>query len=392
MKFTKATTADLRCPPDRAEAMVYDETLPGFGLRLNRGGRATWFVQYRIGTKQRRVSLGTRATVSADEARKLAKAALGDVAKGSDPQEKRHTAKAQAAVTFGSVVPRYLAYAQSRQRPRHHSHTKRYLERYWTPLDKMGINSIKRADVSAQITKIAEVHGDHTANRARSALSSFFTWGMGDGVAESNPVTGTHKAIEEKARDRVLTDVEVAAAWQLSGTRDFGSIVRLLILTGQRREEVGSIGWSEIDRANALWTLPASRSKNGKPHVVPLAPAALAILDAIPQRVGRDLIFGSAAGGFKGYGANKLTLDKAMAASLKANLPWRIHDLRRTAATGMGDLGVQPHVVEAVLNHASGSKAGVAGTYNRSLYAAEKRAALDLWAEHVMSLVSEKGD
>ncbi len=99
------------------------------------------------------------------------------------------------------------------------------------------------------------------------------------------------------------------------------------------------MGWSEIDRTNALWTLPASRSKNHKPHQVPLAPAALAILDAIPQRVGRDLIFGSADGGFKGYGANKLTLDKAMAASMKDALPWRVHDIRRTVATGMGDLG-----------------------------------------------------
>ena len=200
MKLTKATAAELRCPPDKAEIFAWDDALPGFGLRVNRGGRSTWFVQYRAGGKQRRQSLGTTATMGADEARRRAKVALGAVADGEDPQAERKNAKAQAAVTFGSVVPRYLAYAEPRQRGTHHADTRRYLERHWAPLADMPLNKIERADVSARLGAIAAEHGPYSANRARAALSAFFAWGMGDGVAAQNPVIGTHKPVEEKAR------------------------------------------------------------------------------------------------------------------------------------------------------------------------------------------------
>lgn len=389
MKLTKATAAELRCPPEKAEIFAWDDALPGFGLRVNRGGRSTWFVQYRAGGKQRRQSIGTLATMSADEARRRAKVALGAVADGEDPQAERKTAKAQAAVTFGSVVPRYLAYAEPRQRSTHHADTRRYLERHWVPLADMPINKIERADVSARLSAIAAEHGPYSANRARAALSAFFAWGMGDGVAAQNPVIGTHKSVEEKARDRVLTDAELRAVWHLSGAGDFPAIVRLLILTGQRRDEVAGMAWSAIDRAGAVWTIPGERAKNGKPHLVPLAPAALAVIGTVHERAGRDLLFGSGDGAFQGFGNAKDRLDAAMAADSGKPVPaWRLHDLRRTVATRMGDLGVQPHAIEAVLNHVSGSRAGVAGVYNRSLYAAEKRAALNLWAERVAALVN----
>ena len=393
MKLTKATVSELHCPPDKAEIFAWDDALPGFGLRVNRGGRSTWFVQYRAGTKQRRQSLGTTATMTADEARRRAKVALGAVADGEDPQAERKTAKAQAAVTFGSVVPRYLAYAEPRQRGTHHTDTRRYLDRHWAPLADMPIGKIQRADVSARLGEIAKENGPYAANRARAALSAFFSWGVGDGIVDANPVTGTHKPVEEKSRDRVLTDAELRAVWHLSGTGDFPAIIRLLILTGQRRDEVGGMRWSEIDRAGALWTIPGDRAKNGKPHAVPLAPAALAVLDTVHERAGRDLLFGSGDGPFQGFGNAKDRLDAAMVADLGTPLPaWRLHDLRRTCRTGMATLGVQPHIGEAVLNHLSGHRAGVAGAYDRATYSAGKRAALDLWAEHVAALVNDTAD
>jgi integrase len=170
---------------------------------------------------------------------------------------------------------------------------------------------------------------------------------------------------------------------------DYGEIVKLLILTGQRREEIGALRCSEVDLEETVIMLPPDRTKNGRPHEVPLSPPALAILKSHTARAGRDFLFGDGPrngsdrqGGFQGWSKSKATLDKQAAIG-----SWRLHDVRRTVATRMAELGVQPHVIEAVLNHISGHKAGVAGVYNRSSYAAEKRAALELWGKHVQLLI-----
>jgi integrase len=169
----------------------------------------------------------------------------------------------------------------------------------------------------------------------------------------------------------------------------------LLILTGQRREEIGALRRRAVDLEKLVITLPSERTKNSRPHEVPLSKPALTILKLHPPRVGRDFMFGDGPrngngrhGGFQGWSKSKAALDKQAAIG-----SWRLHDVRRTVATRMAELGVQPHVIEAVLNHVSGHKAGVAGVYNRSSYAAEKRAALELWAKHVQLLIdSEKQD
>jgi integrase len=186
----------------------------------------------------------------------------------------------------------------------------------------------------------------------------------------------------------VLTDAELAAVWIAAPNTPFGRIVRLLTLTGQRRDEIGSLQWPEIEspetQGKALIALPGERTKNGRPHEVPLSTAALDVLSTQPRIAGRAFVFGEGAGGFAGWSRAKGVLDKASGVS-----DWTLHDLRRTAATRMADLGVQPHVIEAILNHVSGHKAGVAGIYNRSTYANEKRAALDRWATHVRMLVAQ---
>ena len=153
--------------------------------------------------------------------------------------------------------------------------------------------------------------------------------------------------------------------------------------------------WSEIDHAKSLIALSGERTKNGRPHDVPLSPAAVTIMERQPRRVGRELVFGERAGPFQGWSKAKAALDKAIAKNSAENgrvAPWRLHDVRRTVATRMADLGIQPHVVEAVLNHVSGHKAGVAGIYNRSVYAAEKRAALDIWGNLVLVIAGERTD
>jgi integrase len=211
---------------------------------------------------------------------------------------------------------------------------------------------------------------------------------MRQGVADVNPVLGTSKPADERPRDRVLTDEELVTIWHVCRDDDYGRILRLLILTGQRRVEVGDARRSEIDFDARRWRLPASRTKNGQPHEVPLSDAAASLFRSA-GRDGRDLLFGrDEAAGYGGWSAAKRALDKRISDGGSKLESWHLHDIRRTVATRMAELGVMPHVVEAVLNHISGHKAGVAGVYNRALYAAEKRQALNRWAEHVTALVS----
>ncbi|MCW6506968.1 site-specific integrase [Hyphomicrobiales bacterium BP6-180914] len=362
-------------------------------MRIRAGGKRTWVAQYRLGTKQRRITLGTPETVDFDEAKKRARAALGKVALGTDPQSEKREARVQASVTLGVVADRYLATrAAVRLKPRTLLEVTRHLEKHWAPLRGVAVGSVKRSHVASRLAEIAVENGPFAANRARAALSALYGWAVGEGLSETNPVFGTHKPAEEKTRDRVLSDEELALVWQLVPGTDFVSIVRLLILTGQRREEVGGLLWHEVGAS--LWRIGKERTKNRLPHEVPLSPAALSIIGGLPHREGRDLVFGIGQGGFSGYGKPKAELDARILAALKQRhgtktklAPWRLHDIRRTVATRMADLGVLPHVIEAVLNHISGHRAGVAGVYNRAAYAAEKRAALDLWGARVAKLV-----
>jgi integrase len=208
-------------------------------------------------------------------------------------------------------------------------------------------------------------------------------------LTEANPVIGTNRAVDEISRDRVLSDQELTAIWRACRDDDFGRIVRLLMLTGQRREEVGGMAGAEISFPQARWSIPRERTKNGRPHEVPLSSSAVEVIRSSPLATSRDLLFGEGRGPFQGWSKAKAALDRRIDQSGAKVAPWRLHDLRRTVATRMAELGVLPHVVEAVLNHISGHKAGVAGTYNRALYSAEKRQALELWAEHVRTTVED---
>jgi integrase len=406
MKLTNATVHKLALPAGKSDHIVFDEQLPGFGIRLRAGGSKTWFVQYRINGGQARLKIGTRDKVDADEARKRARKALGQVQDGIDPRIDRQESRDKAAETFESVGKLYLAGAEKRLRERSFEEVKRHIEKLWAPLAGKSIHHIDRRMVARRMTEMANENGPAAANRARASLSAMFGWAMREGIVEANPVIGTNKAAEGDSRERVLTDGELAEVWAASRNDDHGRIVRLLALTGQRREEVGGMRWSELDLERCVWCLPAERTKNGRPHVVPLATPAVAILRSAPLRSrldgAVDRVFGEGEGGFSGWSKAKVGLNRrindaraqaAKALGRRAAKPqpianWRLHDLRRTVATVMADkLGVLPHVIEATLNHVGGHKAGVAGVYNRATYEAEKKMALVLWADHVRSIV-----
>jgi len=176
------------------------------------------------------------------------------------------------------------------------------------------------------------------------------------------------------SRERVLTPSELKKLAEGLGTDPFSQIVRLLLLTGQRRNEIGHLRWAEIDLAAKVIVLPPERTKNGRLHELPLSRQALAILERLPRRNSSDFLFSKR--GFNDWDRVKDQLDQRLDLA-----PWRLHDLRRTCATGMAELGVQPHIIEAVLNHVSGHKGGVAGVYNRATYAEPMREALQRWAD-----------
>lgn len=389
MRLTRQSVSRLALPPGKSEILVFDEALSGFGVRIRAGGKRTWVVQYRAGTKQRRITLGTVEAVAPDEAREHARRVLASVQLGTDPQAEKTANRTRDALTFGKISERYLIHAKAKLRPRSFEEVERHITQHWAPLREMPIQLVTRRDIAARLTEISTSRGPFAANRARSTLSALFSWAMREGEVEANPVIATGKATEEKSRDRVLDDRELIAVWHGCGKDDYGRIVRLLILTGQRREEVGAMRWSELDLTpgKALWRLPSSRTKNNLPHDVPLSEAAVAILQDAPRREvpgtagaeERDLIFGEGKGAFQGWSNAKSSLDARIRIA-----PWRLHDLRRTMVTGISELGIPPHIVEAVVNHVTGpSKMGVAGIYNRATYANEKRDALIRWAEHV---------
>jgi integrase len=244
---------------------------------------------------------------------------------------------------------------------------------------------VDRRTIAQRLTEIAATSGPSAADRARATLSALFTWALGEGLADANPALAANRQTTGKGRERVLSDGELVEAWRHAGDRPYGTILKLLILTGQRREEIGGLRWSEIDFAANVIRLPATRTKNGKPHDVPLSAPALRLLEAIP-RIG-PAVFSARGAGFAGYSVPKRVLDQRIAAARQAAgadpmLPWVLHDLRRSVATDMAEIGIAPHIVEAILNHTSGHKRGVAGVYNKAVYAVEKRSALRRWADH----------
>jgi integrase len=397
MRLDNRTIARLPLPEDKLknDVIYFDQEVSGFGIRFrrNRSGdrlRRTWVAQYRAHGRTRRLKIGAVEKVSPDDARKAAKKALAKVELGGDPQGEREAKRRAAVHTLLSVATDYLDARKPDLRPASCRAAKLYLtgRAYFGPLHTTAISDIARADVAARVGAIARNSGTVTAGRARAVLSTLFAWAMGEGLCENNPVIGTNKPADSTPRDRVIEDREMAAIWRESGDDDYGKVIKLLILTGARRSEVGGLRWNEVDD-KGVWTLPKERSKNGRPLALPLPQAALDIVESMPQRVDRDCLFGErAAAGFTHWSFGKAALDKRLAGKVA---PWKLHDLRRSAATRLADLGVQPHVIECILNHHSGFRSGASGTYNRSPYLNEMRTALALWADHLKALIEGGG-
>jgi integrase len=383
------TVAGLKLPQGKNEEIFWDPDLENYGCRVRASGNAvrkSFVVQYRRAGATRRVLLGSADVLSAEQARAAAKKTLAAIALGQDPQAERSARRSADKFTLAKMIEDYLATKECSVRARTFTEVQRYLRgQYFKPLHGMPVETIALRDVAARLLVITRESGAVAAANARSVLNALYVWALANGLAQTNPVVGTARPKTPPARNRVLTDPELVEVWRAGGDDAFGRVVKLLMLLGQRRSEVGGMAWSELDLEHGTWTIPARRSKNHRAHTLPLSSLALRIITGVPRVVGRDTLFGDRAdSGLTGWARPKAALDARLGDSV---MPWTLHDLRRTLATRLCDLATAPHVVEQILNHQSGHRAGVVGIYNRSSYANEVRAALALWSDHVRTLV-----
>ena len=388
-----ATLKAIEMTPDKSDEVIWDADVSGFGLRLRRSTAdrdvivRTWLYDYRFHGRSRRYLIAGLDEITPAQALAVAMDKRAQVRLGTDPQAEREAKRAENQVRerphmFSAVAALYLSAREGKVRVSSLREFRRYLTgKYFAKLHALDVSAITKRDVALCLNGIPQ---HVTADRARSALNKFYGWAMSQGIADHNPVIGTSVEAPEgyEPRGRVLSMDELATIWKACDADEFGRIMRLLILTGARRQEIAAMCWGELSPDLSVWTLPKHRAKNAREHVLELPALAREIIKTIPVRAGRDQMFGNRGDGFGSWDRGKKQLDQRVKLA-----PWRIHDIRRSAATAMADIGVAPHVIETILNHISGHKAGVAGIYNRSSYEREVRAAMALWSDHVQALV-----
>jgi integrase len=397
-RFSARFVASLQAPQggrvDYWDSIISeDDALPGsFGLRVFASGVKSWQIMYRIprwdgSLQQRRMSLGTYPAFGLSEAREMAREALKKVARGTDPAEDRKTARAKLAAT-PTVKEAARDFVEHYAKPRNRSwrETERIFERYVFPdWGERLLPSITRGDVAALLAGIASRGAPYMANRVLSAIRRFWNWCLEQGKLETSPVASVKAPSREVSRDRVLSDEEICAFW--AATEDmgwpFGALFQLLLITGQREDEVAGMRWSDLDFDRSLWTLPREISKSDRLNQVPLPSLAMDILKRLPQTESTLVFSTTETTPVSGFSKAKKRCDQ-----LSGLTGWRLHDLRRTAASGMARLKVEPWIVEKVLNHQTGQLSGIAGVYNRWCYLNEKREALERWQRHLDRLLN----
>lgn len=418
VRISKASV-DATTPSAAGDVTVWDDRIAGFGLKVTPAGAKVYIYRYRISrpgqasqTAPRKYTIGRHGSLTPDQARRRAQELAALVAQGVDPRQQELDAidvrdRAEALAEEQERARRDLAFSRISDMWLDHyagdlarrkssvAMARLVVRRYLRPtLAERSMPEIGRADLQPILDVIpAQKRGMRRAVFAYASV--LWGWALRRGYVEANPLTAMEKPPAPAARERVLSDDELVLAWRAAEAAPmiWSTFFGLLILTGQRRSEVSGMRWEELDRRSAVWTIPPARAKNGKAHLVPLARATLAQIDLVaggPEwpRQGYVLTTNSRSA-VSGISKAKAALDAAIADTRggEAIAQWRLHDLRRTVATGLQRLGVRFEVTEAVLNHVSGAKGGVAGVYQRHDWADEKRSALDAWAAHVERLL-----
>jgi integrase len=350
MTFTSQPRT-LPLPPGKDDHIEFDDALGGFGMRVRRGAKGIsrrWIYQYDIGPTTRRITIGDPAHMSEAAARKAAAKLQAEVRLGGDPAAKKVQARETAATTMAGVLETYLPIKRAKLRPRSYTETERHLLVGFKRLHSRPVRQITTAMVSAQYEAMVSERGATTATNAWRALHAFFDWALRQGSIDRNPAIGVELR-KIRARSRVLIADEIRAVWDATADgSDHDKIIRLLLLSGARASEIGQLRFSEIlsDRI----VLAPGRTKNDRGRSIPLTPTMRTILDGHPHQLGRDYVFGrSADRPFSSWGIGKDALDERLGANFPA---WVVHDLRRTVATNLGELGIPPHIISGVLGHA----------------------------------------
>ncbi|GJD51769.1 Prophage integrase IntS [Methylobacterium crusticola] len=388
-----------RLKPDPARRLeIPDAGMPSLYLIIHPSGRKGWCIRYRFAGRTRKMVLGPYPALDLATARSRARDAIQVLALGRDPgAEKIATIKAARVQN----PDRELIYAVAEDFLDRHARTKnkastaeqaaRILRKEVVPVwGRRTVESITRRDVLDLLDGIMDRGTPSAANRTLATIRKFFNWCIERSIIATSPCTHVKTPGQETARDRVLTDEELRLVW-LAAEKigwPFGPLVKLLILTAQRRDEVAGIIRTEIRESGTLWHLPATRAKNRTASVIPLSEPAQAILRELPRIKGDYVLTTTGDKPVSGYSRAKRQIDAQIKLLNGADIShWTFHDLRRTAASGMARLGTDPHVVEAVLNHKSGTISGVAAVYNRYAYLDEKRASLEAWASHITKII-----
>jgi len=415
--LTDRSLKALKPAPFGKRLMVWDGIQPNLAVRVTDKGRRSFVVVARLpGAPQPTWTvLGQYPTVSLADARKAAREALGALAEGKRPSEvleqKRRDAAARHKETFAGVAELFIKLHLPKLRTARSGEA--LIRRELIPaLGERPIGEIRRRDVIALCEAIVargasspdgrrpKSGGQYAARHAFAALSKLFNWAVSRDIEglEASPIAGLKLADllgASKARDRVLSDIEVRAVWRAAGemgspkavsrSYPFGDLMRVLLLTGQRKAEIAGASWSEIsdlDGPAPTLTVPAERMKSKAAHVVPLTPAVVAIFRAMPRFAGADHVFTTTAGRSPVSGFSRA---EGRARALAGIPHWQIHDLRRTCRTGLSTTGALPFFAELVIGHA---QSGVHGVYDLHKYDAEKREALERWEARLLSIVA----
>jgi integrase len=404
IKLTDRAVADVPLPEATKDVLQFDAELKGFGLRVTKRGARIFLYQYRLGPKVRRIAIGEWPTTTAIRARKLAETLRGAVKGGADPvadakarrsatlhaEQEAKRNRATRAFTVGKLIDEWQAIRLSSKRSSYRTVAPKRLRVALADWVGLPASELTRSAVVRVLDHTASENGAVSANRLRAYGRAAFGWAFSRGTIDINPFDGLPKMESETPRDRVLSDPELARIWAASEllAEPWRSILLMLILTGQRRGEVTGMAWEELSDDRGTWTLPSSRTKNAQTHDVPLSQAAQELVRETARFVGCGHVFSR--GRPKppsGFGKVKVRLDALLQSDgLSPPKPWRLHDIRRSVATGLQRLGVRLEVTEAILNHTSGSRSGIVGVYQRHKWTEEKKAALDAWANHVTSI------
>ena len=391
--MAKALTARTieTAKPGKARKEIPDARMPGLYLVLQPSGTRSWAVRYRSGGCPRKHTLGSYPNIDLKTARDLASKALRAAAEGRDPGREKANDRAAGRDTVEAIAGQFIKrHCARKNRPSTATGTERLLRQYVLP--RWGARlarDITRRDVIDLLDRIVDAGKPIAANRTLAAVRKMFNWCLERDILQETPFAGVKPPTDEQPRDRVLKGSELRAVWlaanQLGGP--FGALVKLLILTGQRRDEVAQMQWAEVNLEAALWLLPPERVKNKLAHEIPLSAPVIAVLRALPRIGDQFMLTTSGESPSSNYSKHKRRLDALLPADM---LPWRLHDLRRSVASGMAQIGVSLPVIEKCLNHISGTFSGIVSVYQKHTFADEKRAAFEAWGAFVANLVSDR--